>query len=99
LPEDSQLTRALVLSSVIQAAGFFNKPHLLQKAGSYMLDPSLQKFVSCEWLKSRPLDGYSTKTTADFEDETWIASRSGGQYESSDMLGQYDATTNQMKSK
>lgn len=99
LPEDIQLTRALVLSSVIQAAGFFNKPHLLQKAGSYMLDPSLQKFVSCEWLKDRPLEGYPPKITADFEDETWIASKSGGQQESSEVSSQHDATTNQMKLK
>ncbi len=90
-PEDIQLTRALVLAGVIQSIEFFNHPTLLHTAGSYMLDPALQKFVVQEWFQSHPpaTNRYLKNVIEGFNNEEWIANNSGGQYEEFDSLRVY----------
>ncbi len=90
-PEDIQLTRALVLASVIQAVELFNHPMLLHTAGSYMLEPILQKFVVQEWFQSYPfaMTRYPKNIIDSFKDEQWIANNSGGQYKNCNHLQLY----------
>lgn len=87
-PEDIQLTRALVLAGVIQATEFFNHPELLHTAGSYMLDPILQKYTAQQWFECNPLAAkrYTKEILEGFNNEGWIADNSGGIQKSCDTL-------------
>ncbi|WP_218813812.1 NAD(P)-dependent oxidoreductase [Rickettsiella endosymbiont of Dermanyssus gallinae] len=77
--EDIQLTRALVLCSILQATQFFIKGELLGKAGIYALDPSLQAFVATQWLKKQPNGRFSMQTINNFQLPDWILKNSGGE--------------------
>ena len=78
--KDIQLTRALVLTSVLQAARFFNNKRLLKKAGVYALDPEMQRFVVSEWLKYQPTDRFPQRIIERFKDLSWIIETSEGTY-------------------
>ena len=80
-PRDIQLTRALALTSIIQAIQFFNKKSLLNKAGIYALDAKTQQFLSNEWLETQPVVRYSQDIIRNFKDLDWIIKNSGGAYE------------------
>ena len=80
-PRDIQLTRALVLTSIIQAIQFFNKKSLLNKAGIYALDAKTQQFLANEWLKDQPVVRYSQDIIRNFQNPDWIIKNSGGIYE------------------
>lgn len=86
-PRDIQLTRALVLTSIIQAIQFFNKKHLLNKAGIYALDAKTQQFVANEWLETQPVVRYSQDIIRNFQNLDWIIKNSGGAYESCSIIG------------
>ncbi len=79
--KDIQLTRALVLLSILQAAEFFNNPQLLNRAGIYAVDPQMQRFIVKEWLKYQPTNRFAKHVTDKFEDLSWIRENSGGSYE------------------
>ena len=78
---DIQLTRALVIGSIIQATQFFKKTHLLNKGNIYKLDPIIQKFVINEWLKHQPPNRIPKTLIDKFQSTSWIAEHSGGDYE------------------
>lgn len=80
-PRDIQLTRALVLASIIQAIEFFNKKNLLNKVGIYALDAKTQQFLANEWLENQPVVSYSQDIIKNFQDLNWIIKNSGGLYE------------------
>lgn len=80
-PRDIQLTRALVLTSIVQATQFFNKKHLLNKAGIYALDAKAQQFVANEWLETQPVTRYSQDIIRNFQNLDWIIKNSGGAYD------------------
>jgi S-adenosylhomocysteine hydrolase len=83
---DIQLTRALVLTSIIQAIQFFNKQSLLNKAGIYALDAQTQQFLANEWLACQPVARYSQDIIRNFQDIDWIINNSGGLYEPSSII-------------
>lgn len=80
-PRDIQLTRALVLTSIIQAIQFFNNENLLNKAGIYALDAKTQQFLANEWLAHQPAVRYSQDIIKNFQNLDWIIKNSGGLYE------------------
>ena len=86
LPEDIQFTRALALGGVLQAALFFNKPHLSNMVGGYMLDPELQMHIVSRWLRDQSVQRFSPEVIAHFKDKNWIADKSGGLYEPCDIF-------------
>ncbi len=77
--QDIQLTRALVLGSILQAIQFFKRPEILDTNFIYSLDSKIQKFVVNEWLKCQPTNRFSKKVIASFQDINWIRENSGGQ--------------------
>jgi hypothetical protein len=86
-PRDIQLTRALVLISIVQAIQFFNKKTLLNKTGIYALDAKTQQFVANEWLKTQPVVRYSQDIIRNFQNLDWIIKNSGGAYEPCSIIG------------
>lgn len=50
--KDIQLTRALVVSAIMQAVGFLDPTKEVTLAGIYHLDEDLQQFITNEWLKA-----------------------------------------------
>jgi S-adenosylhomocysteine hydrolase len=50
---DIQLTRALVLSAVMQAIGYFNRSDIISQSGIYALEPDEQRFIVHEWIKQK----------------------------------------------
>ncbi|PHH57237.1 NAD(P)-dependent oxidoreductase [Coxiella burnetii] len=85
---DIQLTRALVLGSVLQAIQFFGKSEILDKGGVYALDPQIQSFVIREWLKYQPAHRFPKDITDKFQNEEWILEHSGGTYESCEVFSE-----------
>ncbi len=82
--KEIDLTRSLNFMSVLQAIDFLNNPqktHHLKKSGTYMLYPALQSLVATEWLKGQPAKRFPNETAAQFLDEQWIVSNSGGTHE------------------
>jgi hypothetical protein len=79
-PQDIQLTRALVLASVIQAKALLSKKHLPNH--KYMLDPKLQKFISNIWFGCRPVNKPQGEIKQNFQHIDWIKKNSGGKYTS-----------------
>lgn len=71
-----QLTRALVLSGVIQAAQFFDSPDFNQTKGMIALDAKLQKYVVNEWFSLKPENKYSFSTINNFQNLHWIENNS-----------------------
>lgn len=92
-PRDIQLTRALVLTSILQAIQFFNKKDLLNKGNIYALDPKAQQFLANEWLEHRPSIPYSQDIIRNFQDLDWIIKNSGGLYESCSIMEESHYTT------
>lgn len=88
---DIQLTRALVLGSVLQAVKYFSTPNnseLLGMGGLYAMDPSIQSFIVEEWLKCTkkefPLELKKNLKKEDNKDNDgdmkWIKNHSSGIY-------------------
>lgn len=92
-PRDIQLTRALVLTSIIQAIQLFNRQSLLNKAGIYALDAKTQRFLANEWLASQPTARYSQNIIKNFQDLDWIIKNSGGLYEPCSIIEESHDTT------
>lgn len=92
-PRDIQLTRALVLTSILQAIQFFNKKNLLNKAGIYTLDAKAQRFLANEWLKTQPVARYSQDVIRNFQNLEWIIKNSGGIYEPCSIIGNLENNT------
>ncbi|MDQ8040059.1 MAG: NAD(P)-dependent oxidoreductase [Rickettsiella sp.] len=76
--EDIQLTRALVLISILQAEKFFDNNQFLKKAGIYALDPEMQRFVATAWLQDQPENRFSKTIIDSFKCLEWIIKNSGG---------------------
>jgi hypothetical protein len=74
-----QLTRALAVSSVIQAANLLTKPRVINHGGRYMLDPELQRFVALEWFKYQ-IKNIFPNVKDKFKNLRWIRAYSGGIY-------------------
>jgi S-adenosylhomocysteine hydrolase len=89
--DDIQLTRALALSSILQATLFFSKNVFLGKGGIYMLDPSLQCYVASQWLNKQAHSRFSMQTINNFRSTEWIINNSEGQYEPFARLQKYFA--------
>jgi S-adenosylhomocysteine hydrolase len=79
--KDIELTRALVLASVLQSIRIFQNKNLLKQGGTYMLNPKLQKIIVNEWIKTQPHARFQEDIISKFQDENWIAKNSGGNYE------------------
>lgn len=92
-PRDIQLTRALVLTSIIQATQFFNRQSLLKQAGIYMLDAKTQQFLANEWLASQSTIRYSQDIIKNFQNLDWIIKNSGGLYEPCSIIEESHDTT------
>jgi S-adenosylhomocysteine hydrolase len=92
-PRDIQLTRALVLTSIIQATQFFNRQSLLKQAGIYALDAKTQQFLANEWLASQPTVRYSQDIIKNFQNLDWIIKNSGGLYEPCSIIEESHDTT------
>jgi hypothetical protein len=79
---DIQLTRGLLLGSIIQAIHCYpSREHT--GAVTRMLDPDIQRFVVDSWRESRPLLPEESDRFPDldrFDDDRWIRRRSGGHY-------------------
>jgi S-adenosylhomocysteine hydrolase len=86
--KDIQLTRALVVGGVIQAAYFFNQPHLLTHGGLYGLDAGIQQLVVNTWLKHQPTNRFPEKVTTKFLDLEWIRDNTEGIHISCDVVEQ-----------
>ena len=78
-PTDIQLTRALVLGGVIQAAKITKMPELLHTE-SYMLSPEIQAFIAVKWLTYQSDRKFPKDTLSNFEKIPWIKENSGGVY-------------------
>ncbi len=92
-PRDIQLTRALVLISILQATQFFDKKNLLNKAGIYALDPKAQQFLANEWLKTQRAVRYPQEVIRNFQNLEWIIKNSGGMYEPCSIIGNFANNT------
>lgn len=78
---DIQLTRALVLASVLQAIKLFKHKNFGRMSGKIIkLDPKLQKIIVHEWLKYQITGRFSDEIIAQFGKESWIRKHSGGDY-------------------
>lgn len=78
-PKDIQLTRALVLGGVIQAAKIAKNPDLL-RTESYMLSPEIQEFIAVKWLTYQSDRKFPKDTLSNFNNILWIKENSGGVY-------------------
>jgi S-adenosylhomocysteine hydrolase len=76
--QDIQLTRALVLGSILQAIQFFKNPEILNTHFIYSLDSTIQKFIVSEWLKHQSSNRFSGSVIESFQNTKWIAENSGG---------------------
>ncbi|OGO95160.1 MAG: hydroxyacid dehydrogenase [Coxiella sp. RIFCSPHIGHO2_12_FULL_44_14] len=79
---DIQLTRALGLGGVLQAARFFQRPDIVNSSGVYALDANMQKLIVNEWLKYQPSHRFPKDVIDQFQDVQWIEAHSGGTPES-----------------
>ncbi|MES2141386.1 MAG: NAD(P)-dependent oxidoreductase [Pseudomonadota bacterium] len=84
--KDIQLTRALALTSILQATQFFNKSSLVNKAGVYALDPHMQYSVANKWLETQARN-FPNDIIDNFQDVEWILDNSEGSYEPCSILG------------
>jgi hypothetical protein len=75
-----QLTRGLLLSSIIQALYLLPKMYKTHVAGRIMLEPNLQKFIVDEWFSSNKDTPISTAVIENFNSVEWIAQNSSGQF-------------------
>jgi hypothetical protein len=73
---DIQLTRALVLAAVLQAAEYLKDTSI--ESGVYALDVKYQRFVIHEWLKLQNEFKLERNDLACFLDEEWLAKHSNG---------------------
>lgn len=92
-PRDIQLTRALVLTSILQAVQFFDKKNLLNKAGIYALDAKTQQFLANEWLKTQLVVRYPQEVIRNFQNLEWIIKNSGGIYEPCSIIESFTNNT------
>lgn len=76
--KDIQLTRALVLGSVIQATEMLEKEYHDSQYGFFTLNPSIQKFIVEDWIKYQPKDRFKTDILNNFKNEEWIRENSLG---------------------
>ena len=76
--DDIQLTRALVLASILQAAQLFKKNQIPNTENIHSLDPQMQSFVVNEWFKNQPEGRFSKSVIDNFKDPEWIALQSTG---------------------
>lgn len=77
---DIQLTRSLVLASILQAIEFFKIPSVVKKGGLYALNPTAQRCLVSDWLKYQPKNRYCENLVNLFKDEEWILNNSYGLY-------------------
>jgi S-adenosylhomocysteine hydrolase len=85
--EAIQLTRALLLAGVIQAALFHKLGIQTSTTQKIMLDPLLQRFVVNKWLSAYKGATSIPKNVFDkFQNETWINAKSEGQFIQIDSL-------------
>ena len=80
-PEKIQLTRALSVAAALYAHELFELPEIICKGGIIKLSPSIQKFISQEFLRYQPEGLYSKETVNNFKDEHWISENSSGSEE------------------
>lgn len=74
---DIQLTRALVLSAVMQAIGYFDRSEIISHSGIYALEPEEQRFIVQEWIKQKGLLNPSfSKIVEKFTCNQWILNHS-----------------------
>jgi S-adenosylhomocysteine hydrolase len=75
---DIQLTRALLLGGVLQAAQMLRRNNA--DPGGVMLNPDFQRLVAREWLVRRPdlHKSYDSDVLRGIADRDWIAAHSGG---------------------
>lgn len=84
--KDIQLTRSLVLASILQAIQYFKDSTLGITQGIYSLDPVAQSFIVDEWIKYQDPSIYSEELILNFHDIDWIMSNSNGRHEHSDIF-------------
>ncbi len=84
-PNEIQLTRALVLGSLIQAVSFLNSQDSLENGEIYALDPMLQRFLLRRWLDGQTNYAFSEDLIEASEDLDWLIKNSGGLYLPSQM--------------
>lgn len=81
---DIQLTRGLLLGSVIQAILDANKPIAdgitINHSESCSVDPYIQRFVFNLWIKQQPEGRFEQELIANMQDISWIIKNSGGEY-------------------
>lgn len=75
------LTRALLLGSIAQAASYL-KNYTRQSSSLFMLSPAIQKYVAKKWLYSNNFQRIYPKELLDnINDISWIRHNSGGTYQ------------------
>ncbi len=72
--KDIQLTRALVVGAIIQAAKFIKNRTTAKKI--FVLDPVIQKIIVLQWLKYKLPNIIESKSYRKFQNIDWIAHES-----------------------
>ena len=75
---DIQLTRSLVLASILQAIEFFKIPSVVKRGGIYALNPTAQRCLVRDWLGYQPESRYCDDLVNNFKNEEWILNNSYG---------------------
>ena len=88
---DMELTRALLLQGVIQAAFMAQKPiddgvTINRNSSFHQLDPFSQRFIVSRWKENQPAGRYTKEEFECFNDINWIIKNSGGAFQHNDDL-------------
>lgn len=84
--KDIQLTRSLVLASILQAIQYFKLSNSPIVPGIYSLDAVAQSFIVDEWLKHQDSSIYPEELIHSFHDIEWIMENSNGVHEHFDLF-------------
>lgn len=84
--KDIQLTRSLVLASILQAVQYFKLSNIQISSTIYSLDAVAQSFIVDEWLKHQDGSMYSEALINNFHDIGWIMENSNGLHEHFDLF-------------